>query len=170
MKKPLLGLGGALLLLIIIVIVIGLLLPNSYQLERRISVDAPRQAVLPLLFDLKRWPQWQGGERDVTLGAIHAGRGASLSWRTADNSGELLLTRVDGKGIAYDFSRNDGQLTGSVEIQLQAQGERTELIWTQHAHADTPVFAGYHMLGVEDETTAQLEHALNQLKSAAEAQ
>ncbi len=111
LKKILLG----------IVIVVGALLayaatrPDSFRVERSITVAAPADKIYPLVADFRQWPQWSPWEKldpgmQRTLSGAPQGKGAVYAWSGNDKVGagrmEILdATPPQGLRIKLDFIR-----------------------------------------------------------------
>ena len=63
------SIGIAVLLTIIILVGIGFLLNPAYKVQKTVEIKAPADSIFPLIFDLKKWPEWTvwNKENDPTL-------------------------------------------------------------------------------------------------------
>ena len=77
--------------LVIVVLVAALLLfaatrPDSFSVERRITIQAPPDRIQPLIADFHRWADWSPWEKldpamQRTFGGPPAGVGATYGWQ-----------------------------------------------------------------------------------------
>lgn len=121
------------------VVGLGLLLPRSWEVERRVAIDAPAAAVHARLADLRTWSDWAPwppgrGESDASGEASAEGeprfsgpeRGvdATATWSGPDGSGALVLTACDPElGVWFDLELAGGRLRAKGALRYAPVGE-----------------------------------------------
>ncbi len=166
-----------LLAMVTVLLLVGLFLPRSYRVERRVEIQAPPARVYESLVSLRRWPEWTvwNVERDPTVqftfDSPDSGVGAVYRWEGKIlGRGHLKLTRAEaGKGVGYELEVNQGEMRAQGTLGLEPLAEGVRVIWsTEGDLGKNPVnrYVGLFMdriLGVE------LEGSLANLKRQAEA-
>jgi hypothetical protein len=170
LKRVAIGVGLATLL----VIVVGLLLPRTYKVERRVTIAAEPARIHALVGDLERWPEWSSWIQEdptieIDLGPTTAGVGAHQSWQGQSGSGELTFTRSDpARGIAYDMAFDQGDYLAKGEIGYRSTGGSTEVVWTMSGDAGLNILGRYLGLMMDAMVGPMFESGLDHLKVAAE--
>jgi hypothetical protein len=94
-----------------LVFLAGLFLPDHFEVQRTLTIDATRERIHPHLIDLANWREWTPWEKtDATL--VHeysdpsSGVGAWHLWRGEDvGAGRIEITAADvERGVWYDMS------------------------------------------------------------------
>lgn len=74
----------ALVALLVIVLVVASTKPDSFRVERSVSIKAPADKIFPYINDLHQWDAWTPYNRDPamkkTFGGSAAGKGATYGW------------------------------------------------------------------------------------------
>ena len=113
--------------------------PDTFQVQRAISIRAPADRIFPLINDFHQWRSWSPYEdRDPALkrtyGGADSGKGAVYAWDGNKNVGsgrmEILETSVPSRIlIKLDFFKPfEGHNTA--EFTMLPQGDATHLTWT----------------------------------------
>jgi len=112
--------------------------PPRFVVVRSIRVEAPRDAVLPFVNDLHRWPEWsEGGSEDkITVRSYRgtrSGQGAIGEWEGKGRSGKIRFeilesspstVRVQADWARPFVARNFNQ------FNLESDGNATRVTWT----------------------------------------
>ena len=126
------------------VLILAATKPDTFQVQRAISIKAPADRIFPLINDFRQWRSWSPYEdRDPALkrtyGGADSGKGAVYAWDGNKNVGsgrmEILDTSVPSKIlIKLDFFKPfEGHNTA--EFTMLPQGDATLLTWTMHGPA-----------------------------------
>jgi hypothetical protein len=125
--------------LIGLVLLFALTRPDSFSVERRISMKAPPDKVFGLVNDFHHWPEWSPWEKlDPGMKRMHSGAnsgvGAVYAWEGNDKvgAGRMEITAAQAPGqvdIKLDFLRPFAS-GNTTRFQLKAQGDGTEFVWT----------------------------------------
>jgi hypothetical protein len=129
---------------IAIVLVLALTKPNTFAVQRAISIRAPAETIFPLINDFHQWGTWSPYENKDpgmkrTYSGAESGKGAVYAWDGNSNVGsgrmEILDTSVPSKiVIKLDFFKPfEGHNTA--EFTMLPQGDATNLTWVMHGPA-----------------------------------
>jgi uncharacterized protein YndB with AHSA1/START domain len=129
---------------IAIVLVLALTKPNTFAVQRAISIKAPAERIFALINDFHQWGTWSPYENKDpamkrTYSGAESGKGAVYAWDGNNNVGsgrmEILDTSVPSKiVIKLDFFKPfEGHNTA--EFTMLPQGDATYLTWMMHGPA-----------------------------------
>jgi len=131
---------------IAIVLVLAATKPDTFRVQRAISIKAPAEKILPLIGDFRQWAHWSPWEgKDPamkrTYSGAASGKGAVYAWDGNKNVGsgsmEILDAAPSKVVIKLDFIKPfEGHNTA--EISMVPQGDATHLTWLMHG--PTPFF------------------------------
>jgi hypothetical protein len=118
--------------------------PDSFRVQRSMTVKAPPETIFPLIADFRGWVNWSPYEgRDPEMkrafGGAERGKGATYAWDGNSNIGsgrmEILETAVPSKIlIKLDFFRPfEGHNTA--EFTMAPQGDATLVTWAMYGPA-----------------------------------
>jgi carbon monoxide dehydrogenase subunit G len=123
------------------VLVYAATLPDEFRVQRRISINAPPQAIFPLINDHRRVADWSPyDKKDPTMkraySGAESGKGAIYEWDGDSNVGKGRIEIVDSVApskvtLKLDMIKPfEGHNT--VEFRLQPQGDATIVTWAIH--------------------------------------
>ncbi|MBT9456837.1 MAG: SRPBCC family protein [Burkholderiaceae bacterium] len=131
----------------LVVLIAGLLgyastRPDTFSVQRQITIKAPAEKIYPLVNDLHQWTAWSPWEKlDPAMTRTHsgapAGKGAVYGWKGNKDVGsgrmEITDTLAPSKvQIKLDFfDPFESQNTASFSFQPQADGS-TQVVWVMH--------------------------------------
>ena len=129
---------------IAVVLILAASKPNTFSVERAISVKAPPEKIFPLINDFHQWVSWSPYEnKDPAMkrsySGAESGRGAVYGWEGNSNVGagrmEILDASVPSKIlIKLDFFKPfEGHNTA--EFTMLPQGDATKLNWEMRGPA-----------------------------------
>jgi hypothetical protein len=118
--------------------------PDTFSVERAISVKAPPERIFPLINDFHQWVSWSPYEnKDPAMkrsySGAESGKGAVYGWEGNSNVGagrmEILDASVPSKIlIKLDFIKPfEGHNTA--EFTMLPQGDATKLNWVMRGPA-----------------------------------
>lgn len=131
------------------VVVAGILIyaatrPDSFRVQRSVSIKAPPEKIFALVNDLRGWSAWSPYEKKDpamkrTFSGSPAGKGAVYEWDGDKNVGkgrmEVIETTPPGKIlIKLDFIKPfEGHNTA--EFTMEAKGDSTVVTWAMYGPA-----------------------------------
>lgn len=93
------------ILVILAVLIAALLIyaatrPNDFVVSRSARINAPVEAIFPLINDFKRWPEWSPFEKldpnmERTLSGAESGNGAAYAWEGNSKAGKGRMEIVN---------------------------------------------------------------------------
>lgn len=129
----------ALVVFIGLVLLFALTRPDSFTVERRITIKAPPDKVFALVNDFHHWTEWSPWEKlDPGMKRTHSGAnsgvGAVYAWDGNDKvgAGRMEITSAQAPGqvdIKLDFMRPFAS-SNTTRFALKPQAEGTEFVWT----------------------------------------
>lgn len=168
---------AVLLVAIVAVLAIAMTKPDSFRVERSITVHAPPERIFGFVNDFHQWPQWSpwekldpGMNRDFSGSA--SGIGAVYGWtgNSKVGAGRMEITQSTPPSkvaVKLDFLR-PFESHNITEFVFEPQGGNTRVVWVMHG--PTPFVSKLMSVFVSMDTLIgkDFEAGLNNLKAAAE--
>ena len=168
---------------IVVVALVALLLlyaatrPDTFRVERSVSIKAPPEKIFPLINDYQNWKTWSPYEKldpamKRTFSGPAAGKGAVYAWDSNSHAGvgrmEILDTSPPSKvAIKLDFTK-PFEAHNLVAFTLEPQGDSTTVKWAMDG--PVPYFAKivHLFLNMDRLIGTDFESGLANLKAVAE--
>lgn len=171
--------AGLLALLAGAFVLVGILLPGTVEVTRKVEIAAPPEAVFRLLDDLEAWMEWMPwGEVESRLDGPAAGTGARRAWDDAElGSGSLTLTGSRpppvgtgdaAAGIDYLVEVEGGAIRFEGTIAVEPHSGGSLVTWTERGDLGWNPLLGWTALTMEDSQGRQLRDSLERLKARVE--
>ena len=173
--------AGILALLAGTLVLVGILLPGTVEVTRTVAIEAPPEAVFPLLDDLEAWPAWTPwGEVEsiLVLEGPGTGAGARRVWDDPSlGSGSLTLVEsrpppaLPGRGLPgvdYLVEVEGGAIRFEGTITVEPRSGGSLVTWTERADLGWNPLLGWTALGMEESQGRQLQDSLDRLKARLE--
>ena len=177
LKTVLLSLSGVVVVGIAVVLILAARKPDTFQVTRTVTINAPPERVYPLIADFKAWGAWSPWEKKDpamkrTFDGPETGVGATYAWAGDKNVGEGSMRIVEAKapghlGLKLDFLK-PFEAHNDVVFALAPQGPGTTVTWTMTG--PTP-FMGKIMhvfMDMDRMVGGDFESGLAAMKAAAE--
>ncbi len=118
--------------------------PDTFRVERSVSIKAPPSKIYPYFDDFNRWAVWSPWEKldpamKRSFGGAPSGKGATYAWVGNSKVGEgrmeiLESTPPDKLLIKLDFIKPfEGHNTA--EYTLVPSGDTTQVVWAMYGPA-----------------------------------
>jgi Polyketide cyclase / dehydrase and lipid transport len=130
----------AFIALIAIVLAMAATKPDSFQVQRSVSIDASPQSVVGLIDDFHNWGSWSPWEKldpsmKKTFTGASSGQGSVYAWEGNSKVGagrmEILDVTPAKVTIKLDFIRPfEGH--NIAEFELSPKGPTTQVTWAMH--------------------------------------
>lgn len=127
-----------LLAIIAAVLVYAATRANDFVVSRSAGIEAPAEAIFPLINDFRRWPTWSPYEKldpemKRTLSGAESGKGAAYAWQGNSKAGvgRMEITNsVPSSLVALklDFEK-PFRANNTVDFTLTPSGENTTVTW-----------------------------------------
>ena len=132
----------AIIAVVVVVVVAGFLIyaatrPDSFRVQRTVTIAATPDRIWPLIDDLKAWSAWSPYEKKDpamkrSFGAVTAGKGATYAWEGDRNVGqgsmEILESGPQRILIKLDFLK-PFEAHNTAEFVLRPSGGATDVTW-----------------------------------------
>ncbi|HLV38929.1 SRPBCC family protein [Xanthomarina sp.] len=129
------------ILFLILILIIGLTIyiavqPNSFEIKRTRTIEAPAQVIYNNVIDFKNWKTWSAWTENnhdvvVTLGEQTKGVGSSYAWEDNDGKGQIK-TSATSENSSIDQKLQFGDFQPSeIHWEFNPRTEnKTEVSWT----------------------------------------
>lgn len=132
----------AIIAVVVVVVVAGFLIyaatrPDSFRVQRTVTIAATPDRIWPLIDDLKAWSAWSPYEKKDpamkrSFGAVTAGKGATYAWEGDRNVGqgsmEILESGPQRILIKLEFLK-PFEAHNTAEFVLQPSDGATDVTW-----------------------------------------
>ena len=126
------------------ILVLAATKPDTFRVERSISIKAPPEKIFPLIDDFERWPAWSPWEKmDPAMkrsrSGAASGKGSIYEWEGNDKVGKGRMEIVESSPpskvvIKLDFLK-PFEAHNTTEFTLQPKGDTTDVRWVMHGPA-----------------------------------
>jgi uncharacterized protein YndB with AHSA1/START domain len=127
-----------------VVLILAATKPDSFRVQRAITVQAPPEKIFSLISDFHQWGSWSPYEHKDpamkrTYSGASSGRGAVYAWDGNNNVGSGRMEILDAAApekivIKLDFFKPfEGHNTA--EFTMLPQGDVTKVTWGMHGPA-----------------------------------
>ncbi len=170
--KPLKILIFVLLGLAIFVFTIPLLAPNSYQIERGISINRPQSEVfeyMRMFNNFDTWSPWSEMDPDmeVEISGVDGEVGAEYYWKGNRDVGEgrMRITQIDPNKIHIALSFIEPfESSSPTEYRLSANQSGTDVSWYMEGEMSYPWNAILLFMSMEEAIGKDFDRGLQKLK------
>jgi uncharacterized protein YndB with AHSA1/START domain len=171
----------AIIAVIVVVVIAGILVyaatkPDSFRVQRTVSIKAPPAKIYSLINDFKAWPAWSPYEKKDpamkrSFGAVTAGKGATYSWEGDKNVGqgnmEILESAPQKVVIKLDFLK-PFEAHNMAEFTLVPKGDTTDVTWAIYGPSPYMSKVMSTFMNFDKMIGSDFEKGLADLKAAAE--
>jgi hypothetical protein len=164
--------------IVVIILAVALTKPDTFRVERSITVNTPTEKIFPYVADFHRWADWSPFEKldpamKKEFSGPASGKGAVYEWSGDSHAGsgrmEILDTSSTRILIKLDFLKPfEGHNTA--EFVFQPEGNSTRVTWAMYG---PNLFLGKVIgvfLSMDNMLGKEFETGLTSLKTAAEKQ
>jgi hypothetical protein len=174
----------AIVVVVALLVIAGILIyaatrPDSFLVQRSVSIKAPAQKIFPLIDDLKAWAGWSPYEKKDpamkrSFGPITAGKGATYQWEGNKNVGQgrmeiLEATQPSKVLIKLDFLK-PFEAHNMAEFTLEPKGDTTLATWAIYGPSVFVTKVMGLFIDMDSMIGKDFEAGLADLKTAAEKQ
>lgn len=160
------------LLLLLVLVLIGLILPQSYNVNKTIEINANIDVVKPLVTDFSQWKKWSPWEKvdssiRFTLGEPSSGLGAHQSWKSKWGYGEMIITSVSQNKVSFNILLNAEHIIRGT-FRFSEQNGIVTLICNIKGQTTAPLISGYTAILSEYVLRNTVSLGLNNLQTVAQ--
>jgi uncharacterized protein YndB with AHSA1/START domain len=164
-------------LLIVAVLVYANSQPDSFRIERKVTIAASADKIFPLVNDLHQWEAWSPWEKiDPTLKRSYSGppsgKGAGYAWTgnkdVGQGSMEIIESTPSSKLVLSLHFLKPFEARNTVEFVLEPQGNGTQV--TQAMYGPSPFISKLMGLvfNMDKMVGSKYEEGLGSIKALAE--
>ena len=152
--------------------------PDSFRVQRSVSIRAPADKIFPLINDLHQWDAWTPYNKDpamkTTFGGAPTGVGSTYAWHGNSQVGQgdiEISASIAPRKVALNLHMiKPFEANNTVEFTLQTKGDVTDVSWAMDGKQ---VFIG-KVLGIfmnmDNMVGKDFEVGLERMKVLAEGQ
>lgn len=151
--------------------------PDSFRIERRISIQAPPDKVHALINSFDSWAQWSPWEKkdpamQRTRSGPASGKGSQYSWEGNKNVGKGSMTITESTApsrvlIQLDFLA-PFEAHNMAEFTLTPKGDSTEVVWAMYGPSNYVSKLMQVFFSMDAMVGPDFEAGLTSMKQAAE--
>jgi uncharacterized protein YndB with AHSA1/START domain len=168
--------------IIVVVLVAAVLLfaatqPDSFQVQRTATIQAPPEKIFPLINDFNRWNAWSPWEKKDpgmkrSFGSVTAGKGAVYAWDGNKDVGQGSMEITESAApsrlaIRLSFVK-PFEAHNNVEFSLAPRGTATQVTWTMHGPVPYVSKIIHMFVDIDRMVGGDFEAGLASLKAIAE--
>jgi len=138
MKKTLAVIAAVLVIAVVAVLAYATTKPDTFRVERSVTVNAAPEKIFPLINDFRAWREWSPYEdRDPDLKRTYSqpssGKGAVYSWDGNNSIGAGRMEILDAPApskvlVKLDFLR-PFEASNTAEFAMTPSGNGTKVTW-----------------------------------------
>ncbi len=123
---------------VVVVLTLASFRPNTFRVQRSITVKAPPAAIFPMVNDFRKWPLWSPYEKldpamKRTFEGAESGKGAAYTWDGNKKAGagrmEIIDSQLPGKlAMSLAFTR-PFRAHNSVTFTFVQESDGTSVTW-----------------------------------------
>ena len=145
----------------------------GFSNTRTTVVEAPPEAILPLITDFREWRKWSPWEEldpDLKRTYTGEGEGAHYAWSGNNKAGKgsMTMTSITPERVDVDLVfEKPFKATNQVSFVLTPKGDRTEVAWSMTGERNL-AFAVMGKLFFDKAISKDFDKGLASLKAEAE--
>jgi carbon monoxide dehydrogenase subunit G len=151
--------------------------PDTFRVERQMSVKAPPEKIFPFINDFSRWGSWSPYEKKDpamkrTFSGPAAGKGAVYEWAGDRNVGQGRMEIVESSppskvAIKLDFLK-PFEAHNIAEFTLEPQGGSTNVTWAMRGPSPYAAKVMHVLFDMDRMVGPDFETGLANLKAISE--
>ncbi|MCE2941407.1 MAG: SRPBCC family protein [Gemmatimonadota bacterium] len=172
LRKVLIGVG----ILLVLVIGGGFLLPDVVTVTRSTTIQAPPEAIYPMIATPRQWPVWSPwNDRDPNMAIAYSGpesgAGAKWEWKSASQGdGSMVMTRGTAPNdLGFELTIVGMGPPSRGAFALRPTGAGTQVEWTMTSEMAFGPIGGWFGLFFRPMLEKDFAQGLAKLKQKAEA-
>jgi len=151
--------------------------PDTFRVQRTVSIKAPPEKIFPFINDFHKWRDWSPWEKmdpamKRTYGGPASGRGTTYAWEgnSKVGKGRMEITAVSSPSkieIKLDFEKPmEGH--NVTDFTLERKGDSTIVTWDMHGPSPYPAKVMSIFFSMDRMVGRDFETGLAGLKAIAE--
>jgi uncharacterized protein YndB with AHSA1/START domain len=177
-KKILLGVLALIGVFVAGVLAIAATKPDSFEVRRSVTINAPPQAVFALINDYRQWTAWSPWENKDpgmkrSYSGPQSGKGAIYAWDGNGDvgKGRMTITESAPQRVALDLDfEKPWEGHNKVVFALESKGLTTDVTWSMSGPSPFITKVIQVFCNMDAMIGAEFEKGLAAMKAAAEKQ
>ena len=139
LKKILIAFGVLVVAVAALLLYASITQPDTFRVQRAMTIDAPQEKVYGILTDLHRGAEWSPFEKGKTMKKAFSGPatgpGSALEWDgdSESGAGKLTIAQATPSKITLNLDMTRPMAASNVvEYDLAPQGNATNVTWSMH--------------------------------------
>jgi len=163
-------------LFIVTVLVLAANKPETFRVQRQVSIQAPPEKIFPLINDYKNWGAWSPWEKKDpamkrSFSGPAAGKGSAYAWDSKEvGAGDMLITEsVPSSLVRIDLNFSKPfEAHNKVVFNIQPQTGGSTVSWEMQGPAPLIARVMHVFFNVDKMVGKDFEDGLAAMKTAAE--
>lgn len=121
--------------LLIVLCLVALVLPERFQVEESVLIDAPPERIMPRIARLREWEHWVGWQQSdpafkMSFRGPERGPGAVMEWNSPGTNGVFTVTELrEPEHMRFEVSMEDGRGASQGSFRLEPTAGGTRVVW-----------------------------------------
>jgi hypothetical protein len=177
LRKMLIGVAASFALMVLVLVLVVSTRPDTFHVERSITVNAPAEYAFAQVNDFHAWPAWSPWEKlDPNMQRTHSGaasgEGAQYAWKGNDDVGEGRMTIEKSQlpsliSIRLEFIE-PFPATNTATFTFGAAPEGTKVTWAMDGKNNFMAKAAHLFMDIDQMVGNDFQKGLSALKGVAE--
>jgi len=176
MKKAIAIVVGVILAGVAVILGIALSKPDSFHVERSLTIKAPPAQIYPHINDYRNWKAWSPWENvdpnmKRTYSGPESGKGAKYKWEGTDDVGtgdmEIISSEPQKIEIKLHFVK-PFEGTNQAIFTMQPEGDSTKVTWAMDGDSPFPCKVMQVFVSMDTCCGKEFEKGLASLKTVSE--
>ena len=156
---------------------ISLFFPNTYHIDRSVTIQKPVSKVFNYMNNLRNWEQWSMWNKDIdsTLKIFYRERSDSLGgvqYFSGDRIGTgrfKIIEHISDQKLGYNLFMNNGDISASGTFTFKAvNNQTTELHWLDSGYVGYNPFFRFMLPNKIKSTSEAFDEGLGRIKKILE--
>lgn len=164
-----------LLIVAFLVIMTGFFLPEDYEIERSVEINAPVDKVYAVIVDLHKWEQWSTWfQKDPNAIMTYEGPDRAIGMRANWQSdvigqGSIEITSLQfNRQVVYSVDNPAKGVEADGDMRVRPTDSGTLLKWRTHGKVDLSLIDRYKLLFFDDKLGNDIQVGLENIKTLVE--
>lgn len=163
--------------IVVIILILAATKPNTFRVERKITINASPEKVFSLIDDFHHWPSWSPWEKldpamNRTYSGASSGKGAGYAWEGNKKVGKGAMEIRESIPSTKIVIKLDFlvpfEAHNTAEFELTKSGEGTTVTWAMFGPVALMMKVMHVFMSMDSMIGKDFESGLNNMKAVAE--
>lgn len=158
-------------IVILLLVITSFFIPNDYNVERKVSIDAQPSEIYPYIVDLREWQKWGVWfKRDPNMKLEYSGPDRAIGMRSewvsdTEGNGEMEITQLEhNKRVVYRLYFPDFDMGSSGMVEIESTTDGSIVTWRDEGSVDNNPINKFFVLMMDSMIGPDFEMGLENLK------